>query len=620
MKSTGVENIARPHGRVLKALTAAALLFILSQVHLFADYQVYVDAYIGFNGAFQASGNVPVRLRVRNEGRGCSGELYLQTVDEQGRILYRTSRYVELPPGAGKEISFNLELRSTSERLFTGLLCGEEQVVEKKVDLGRRWYARPLVLAVARPGAFDFLLEVPVVSDVGFPVVHVHPQDLPPGNAGYEGVGLVILHDVFPAHLDTLQVEALTRWIDAGGCLLISYNGTPTTHTVDDTPLMGLLQLSWRGVRILEELKLSTDPPIIVEGPVPVMDTLPGSDGRFVRESFGAGSIVCIPFDSTAAALGLENAVRYWSSLPIEIFHTSFHEPVVSGMERIPEHILKAELKRFPGRKEAVFFTAGVLLLFFSGSFLLRRGLRLYAVLFYSVFSLLSVSGVFLLFYYPGRGPGPVMASFSLLEGTSERSYASVRTGLHLFSPLPETTAVVLPEGCDMITGDRPVYVHRNEEPVLENISFDCWDERYFESGTVIPFSLRCDMESDILRVENNSRYSIHGGFIFHRENIFRVGGIPAGGVAEASDETLTMAPGQVLPETVISDVTETRGYILRDVFSDEAFLEFLSGTGPVFIGWLEDPQFAGRPKADRTEVYSEALVVIRLEQKEWFP
>lgn len=579
--------------RVPVVVSVAILLFFLTAPCLFSQDSIHLDVYVGFNGAFRLSKSVPLRISIRNEGPGVEGDVFVRTIDEDGNLHGIVHKPVHLPTGARKEIYFLAGLENTSLRLEAGLRSGGVTLYEKPVDLGRRRYTRPLIVVAGRPGSFDFLLHLPAVREGSFPVVYAHPEDLPVQSAGYEGVRIVILHDLPPEDVDRRRVEALTEWTDSGGSLVVSYGGDPGYLGVAEYPLAELLPVVPVGLRIVDSSELpgfALDTP---GDPVPVVITAGGGeDIQPVTGARGKGTVVFVPYKADADALGVDPAVRFWSGLLSEHLHGEKDRPVFSGMVKFTEAILGAELHGFPGRHKALPTAAGILLVGIAALRLLRRVRKGYAPVIYGGLILVPTVAVGLLFFFPGKGPEPVAASFSCIRGSSERSFADVRTSVFLFSPIPGTTGVHIPEDAVPVEGDYPYVLRYGDGAVLEHVPLGGWDHGNFIIESTISLPLRYSRDSGSMRIENGGEYNLEDSFICLEDRIISLGDIPAGTEGVGLQEGVPLEPGPQLPPDMLSRLSAPRRRVLEEAFGDPVFLSYLAGSPPVFVGWLENPSF----------------------------
>lgn len=582
MKFKGTEEETGRHPPFLKFFPAVMLLFVLTAFPLFSQSSLHIDVYPGFNGAFTLSNSVPVRIRIRNEGPGIDGEVFLQTTGEEGNLVSRMVRPVSLPAGSDKEVFFLAGLNSTSLGLEAGFSSGGVARVEKTLHLGRRRYTRPMIVVTGPPGSFDFLLGLPAIREGAFPVVYAHPEDLPTKSRGYDGVQILLLHDIPLGEIDGRRAAALAEWTDSGGTLVVSFGGNPGFIPGGDYPLRQLLPVSLAGIGS------KTD-----GGYIPAVITAEGKDFLPVSEDRGEGLIVFVPFKADTTTLGTGGVIRFWTGILSEALQPVEDPPVFTNPGNLTERILEAGLQGFPGRKKALAAGGGLFLLGAAALGLLRTAGRRPAAAVYCGLILLSTAAGGLLFYHPGKGPEPLAASFSYIRGSSERSFADVQTAVSLFSPSPVKAGMHIPDEAVPVDVDTPYTLRYGERTVLEHLPLRGWDRRNLIFTSRVPLPLRFHTHAAGLTVENIGAANLEDAVLYRGGLIYPVGDIPAGGMAVVSSQGVPPKPGLWLPQELLSSLSGPRREIYEEAFKDPAFLSFLADTSALFVGWMEAPPFA---------------------------
>lgn len=251
------------------------LLFLASSFTISAS-DLAVDLMLGFNGFIKLGSRAPVSVSLINSGKGISGELKLEL--QQGSLfqqeLYTVtySRKIELPANSRKRYFFVLPFKSFTLPLRVSITSTDRKIFEREIDLKQHFSREQLILVLSRRVSLDFLK---AISAKPARVIYPHPEYLPESWYGYEGVDLLVLHDISLAHIRPVQVRAIEEWLCRGGRLVII--GGAHILSRDNSPIEELL-------------------PVELSGPAVAVDRQPSVEKEKAGIKMAAGNGPFIPF------------------------------------------------------------------------------------------------------------------------------------------------------------------------------------------------------------------------------------------------------------------------------------------------------------------------------------
>ena len=181
-----------------------------------------IEAFLGFNEHFQPGHWTPLTLKLENRGRDIKGrlEVLVTSGSEYLQNIYQSSYSadVELPYNVTHLYAFSIKLNSFTHDVQIRLIQDNETFLERSISLRSAAIERPFVLVVDEKASPDFLSDFPPQV---FPV-NVRPKFLPEHSYAYESVRMMLLNIEMLAQLREKQFQALLRWIEQGGYLLLN--------------------------------------------------------------------------------------------------------------------------------------------------------------------------------------------------------------------------------------------------------------------------------------------------------------------------------------------------------------------------------------------------------------
>ncbi len=282
--------------------------------HAQTDNGLTLAVRAGFDGAYKSDFWVPVQVTAANTGPAVEGELRitLGSAAAGDEVVYNSP--ISLPTQSNKQVMMYVHLPQ-----FTG-----EITVVLHDENGR-----PLLSAVSNklnqvavdgilygvvtptPGDLDFLQDV----TSGRPeaaVAYLSLEELPELPPAWNGLDVLVLHDVDASQLTALQREALAAWVETGGQLVVA--GGPGWQKTA-VPLADFLPVTLVGsesVADLPALSAATGEPFRDPGPYLVAtsslssgELLLHEDGLplLARQAQGRGAVYFLALDPSLAPL-----------------------------------------------------------------------------------------------------------------------------------------------------------------------------------------------------------------------------------------------------------------------------------------------------------------------------
>lgn len=212
-------------------LSLMAILLVAPALH----GQVEVETEFGFDGYYYPDSPTPIQVLVRGQGPPLQGRIIVsQEVKSpwQGAVEERLVRPFGLPGKSEKLFHFNFPLHGYIYPLSITIVAGDEIIYEKEIELKRRFLEERLTLVI---GESPFPGGLPT----GERPIQIEPESLPPRWPGLLGVRRIYLGRLNPSSLSRAQRQALVRWIEWGGELVVL--GGDNWWLQDSPYLRGLL-------------------------------------------------------------------------------------------------------------------------------------------------------------------------------------------------------------------------------------------------------------------------------------------------------------------------------------------------------------------------------------------
>ncbi len=580
---------------------------------------VVVDTIIGYNGLVKLGTWNPVIVELENTG--ASGRFTLSVEVRKG-TSYRASRTltfsegVELPAGSRKRLDFAVPIESAALPIRIVLRNEDEVLSEREHGILGKVVRAPLVVALSRSSAFDFLIPDSVVA-------YPHPELLPARWDAYLAVDVLVFHDAELSGLSNAQTEAIARWIDFGGTLLVVGGSRPRS----DRALSSLLPVDFAGLTRIAPAEayraLGIEPPAEARNEASVPATrFAGEDAFVVRHARGNGRVVVVAFDIGNDRFGdPADRKRIWRNLTAERTSVDIDTRVGRVFENPMMSALLSTAETEPTRLFYLGAAAAYLAIVFALLTFLKRAPR--SVLRWVVFAFGIGAPAIAAHYGFNRALYPrayMVATTSVAEYRSGAEYARVTTDLAIVSTtksryrieVGSDPMIVLPRTRRrlLIDSSRGVSAVVSEHPRP-------WTHDAFRIEEMTPMRFETYTEHDgtsfRVRVENRTKYLFLGGVFMYRGVAYRTGPLAPDGAVERSFRVSTAPVGTSLSELYEEreplDAVVQAG-LMRLLVEDRQ--RALQEEGMVFfVGWFAEPPTEIRPEEHFRFSTDSSMVVV---------
>jgi hypothetical protein len=435
------------------------LTFFLSAAVVLPAAPRIVGTVVGFNDVAVPGAWTSVWVSLENRGLPFRGEIVVtQNAGERfARVpSHETTQAVELADGSRKTVFLLQPLSLGPYPIEIALTDEQGTIVAAETSRARRVAAgESLFVVLSRRPVWDHLLAMGPRRHV----VYSLPERLPLHWAGWDGVDLLVLHDVPLDLLQKTQIEAIEDWVSAGGNLLV-VGGPGATYP---PALQALLPVRTTGTtRLLLPSTSSQAAKTVVASRVRLAGgrVLAAVDGDpvIVSHDLGRGSVVFAAADISSVP------VRTWEGIQVveELVRSSgtggrlIDTTQASAMgPALVSRLLQLPLFVFPPRWPAALYLVaylGVLAQFLLFWRRVRLGIRIAATI---LLPLVAAAGVYGLFDRVLQSPGALhlSAAVSFSDGTEAAwlreevlVVAARGTALRMKAPSP---LVLAAEGAD---------------------------------------------------------------------------------------------------------------------------------------------------------------------------
>jgi len=299
---------------------------------------------VGFDSFFRPDEWTPVRVQVRNNGESVTGRLVIRPETSGTVVGNAFSTPIDLPTGSEKVEIINIQARTFPDSLRVELIDEEDFIVASReanlIDLRQQdqLYAvvtgantQPISLAGVHIGGYE-------AEQASWDI-----SNIPDNPIALESLDMMVLLDIDSENLTTAQRNAIQRWVEAGGHLLViggSSAQTTATAFTDILPFVPDDNQSVDDLTALARYSGDTDSElaeqtIIATGTVAEDGTVLASADDLplvIRRELGAGIIDYLTADPTLEPLASwDNLTWLW----LKLVTTRPSEPVwIEGFTR----------------------------------------------------------------------------------------------------------------------------------------------------------------------------------------------------------------------------------------------------------------------------------------------
>ena len=404
-----------------------------------------LDCTVGFNGHYQLKHWSPLSVVVENRGPAVRGKLEVvatsgsEYLGDVYQSVYATD--ADLPPDSVKRYQFTVTIKSFTHDLVIRIRQNNKIIFSKSVNLRSHFTEKSLAVVVDDFVAPDILSVLP---DQLQPV-NVRPKFLPETWYGYDSVKLLIMGAGPIRQLTEKQFQALRRWLQQGGYLVIA-SGL-NYGSLSEKRIQAILPIRVNGYQRLFDLKSLEhfcSRPLTAVEPFLVLDAgiadstilLKENDIPIItRKNLGSGRIVFLSFDVNAPPFSQwEGRPVFWDKI-LSLGSVTAGPVLELDDQKILDSMLAGMPLKFPDFKWGLIFIAGYLIFLRvllkkigkPGRQRWRYSLGLLAMII--LFAVIGYRG----FYSPNLSQKLTYSTFCQLEvsGADVPAYAGVIIGVY---------------------------------------------------------------------------------------------------------------------------------------------------------------------------------------------
>jgi hypothetical protein len=559
-----------------------------------------MDVSAGWNGVLRVDKYAPFIVGLENTGKklSCRVSVDVTTGRElRGNLSVRTfSQALTIPARSRKRLFFVVPISTTLRPVVVRVDSGGSEIARTVVDVGGMIEGNGIVVAVSSELSLDYLSGLLNEARVVYP----HVDNLPESWAGYDGVDVVVVHDMAFQGLRRNQVNALEQWVFAGGTLVVS--GGPAALQLKSSGLERLLPVRVTGTAPFDRLPSLAGlvgayavprGSMILAASTLVSGTVEAEEKGMpilATRRLGRGAVRFLAFDCAQAPMaGWQGNAALWRLL------SEKNERLLASknpVDTVSDPWMKLALQGSGSDFPPGYAIVGIFILYTLVAAVMTgvRDVRLKAsgraVLLIVTAVLFSAAGWFVSnrVLYAGETRLEIASVAWSVSGdglawvTEKLGIFSTSGGVYDIS-IPHTSAVVQETG----TPPGNVEIEQGDRNGFRVVGVKPFSGRLFTIEDVVEFQARVAIRQDAtgrrVTVENASPHALKGSFLALGGDLYLVGEIPAGGrlerVLNAGDRESAAIPDPLK----LAFWRNVRGG--------------LEGKGPILVAWLDVPLLA---------------------------
>ena len=454
--------MAAPRCTVLGLLIFLVLPFV-SPVGAQDNFQdvIEMSVEVGFDSFFRPEMWTPVRVELANNGESVSGHLVIRPETSGTVVGNAFSTPIDLPSGAQKSATINIQARSFPDSLRVELIDAEGNIrATREASLNDLPPHNQLIAVVSGPNtAAPNLSGVHIGGSIAQQALW-QPHDIPEDGLSLQALDILLLINTDSENLSGRQHRAIRHWLQAGGHLIVA--GGPSAQRTARS-FSDILPLTTDSSRSFDDIsayaRFSGDShsqlrerSIISTGPVHEnAQVLVEQDGvaLLLRRYVGAGVADFLAADPTLEPLSSwENIDRLW----FKILATRKPHPVwVDGFTQ-PTHGAEA-VANLPGvdllppiQTLCLFLGLYIILIGPVNYYLLSRIKRNGWGWFTIPIVIITFTGIAWTVGFSLRGGEIIVSRLGVVESYLDAAEANVNQFIGLLSPRRATYSLEVPQ------------------------------------------------------------------------------------------------------------------------------------------------------------------------------
>lgn len=552
--------------RKLLIYTLSLLILLTIGSPVFAQQTtpgITLTAEAGFDSYYKSNQWLPVYVNVANSSAPpVEGEVrvIVSPNSPTDRVVYNAP--ISLPTQSDKQVTLYVRVPSFASELNIELVDGNGRVLSETTTGTLTSLNNDALLygiITPEPGDFGFLENV----DGGRPdtaVAFLDLNQLPEYPAAWNALDILVIHDSDTGQLTVAQQDALAKWVDTGGQLVLTggANWQKTTAVLPDQ--LPVTITGSQSIDDLPSLSQRTGIPFRDVGPYVVTtsslrsgELLFHEDGLpiLAQQSLGRGSIYFLALDPVLAPLlDWDGSELLWAQIASQV-------PNVTMWGRGPQNSFSAgnAISSLNAQNLPAIWQIALLMLFYiiiigpvNYMILKRRGKTERAWVTIPVIVLLF-SGIAYLVGYQLRGTDAILNQMDVAYSHIDSEYGRVNSLIGLYSPKRTTYDLIFKGGAlarpfesnfsSEMTGSGNVEaVSYGQDVTITGIRIDVSDIATFAADNTLP-AIQLSGEGALtvtdgliradISIQNQSDIFLENATLLIGTEIFALGDIPPG-------------------------------------------------------------------------------------------
>ncbi|MFD2045781.1 hypothetical protein ACFSTA_13685 [Ornithinibacillus salinisoli] len=219
-------------------ITVILFIIMLIPIQTFAEDKVEISVDYGFNGKVQMHKGFPMSITFKNNGENISGDLVIfsnPNYESLGSIVVpvelskgdETTIHVSVPGNNGGNFNYNSQHDDTFIRLYEGSWeDGNEIPLDGNTKFRASFFPDNRLVVGVLSNSFDSLnfLNLSKFNGESVELLQVEQDELPEDEKGLELFDVLIINDYNLSNASTQSQNAIKKWIQSGGHLMIGSN------------------------------------------------------------------------------------------------------------------------------------------------------------------------------------------------------------------------------------------------------------------------------------------------------------------------------------------------------------------------------------------------------------
>ncbi|WP_018132808.1 DUF7408 domain-containing protein [Effusibacillus pohliae] len=277
---------------------------------VWAEQAVHMQVQVGWDGTYKPDAWTSVQVTIDNSGKDFSGRVIVKPKYDGGNLIAgQFEKEVVVPQGSSKKFRLDVPGALIASQMEVRLLDVAGKEVESTSSVPTAAVQQGALIGGITANkddlAFFSLLTAPSVGGK-VTIQQLNPEELPDRSELLNGLDLLVVNHAPKEKLTNEQIQAIAKWVEKGGCLLVSggpnYTGggslfgdlspVQVTGTTEISDLSGLRSFTGAqppaGKLTVTVGQLKPDSQVLIHtGNLPLV----------VKRQIGAGSVLYAAYD-----------------------------------------------------------------------------------------------------------------------------------------------------------------------------------------------------------------------------------------------------------------------------------------------------------------------------------